>query len=60
MHILDTDTLTHLYAGHPRIIDRLKNIEDPDICTTIITKIELLTVPQLLLEIYAIFNRYPI
>ncbi len=42
MHILDTDTLTHLYAGHPRIIDRLKNIEDPDICTTIITKIELL------------------
>jgi tRNA(fMet)-specific endonuclease VapC len=42
MHILDTDTLTHLYAGHPRVIDRLKNLEDPDVFTTIITKIELL------------------
>ena len=42
MHILDTDTLTHLYAGHPRVINRLKKIEDPDVCTTIITKIELL------------------
>jgi tRNA(fMet)-specific endonuclease VapC len=42
MHILDTDTLTHLYAGHPRVINRLKSLEDPDVCTTIITKIELL------------------
>jgi tRNA(fMet)-specific endonuclease VapC len=42
MHILDTDILTHLYAGHPRVIDRLQNLEDPDVCTTIITKIELL------------------
>jgi tRNA(fMet)-specific endonuclease VapC len=42
MHILDTDILTHLYAGHPRVIERLQNLEDPDVCTTIITKIELL------------------
>lgn len=42
MHILDTDTLTHLYAGHPRVIKCLKNLEDSDVCTTIITKIELL------------------
>jgi len=42
MHILDTDTLTHLYAGHQRVINRLKNLEDPEVCTTIITKIELL------------------
>lgn len=42
MHILDSDTLTHLYAGHPGVINRLKSLEDPDVCTTIITKIELL------------------
>jgi predicted nucleic acid-binding protein len=23
MHLLDTDTLTHLHAGHPRVIERL-------------------------------------
>ena len=42
MHVLDTDTLTHLHAGHPRVIKRLQEVDDPDICTTIITKIELL------------------
>jgi tRNA(fMet)-specific endonuclease VapC len=42
MRILDTDILTHLYAGHYRIIDRLKKLQDPDVCTTIVTKIELL------------------
>ena len=42
MHILDTDVITHLYAGHPGVINRLQNLEDPDVCTTIITKIELL------------------
>lgn len=42
MHILDTDTLTHLYAGNQSVINRLKNLEDPDVCATIITKIELL------------------
>lgn len=42
MHILDTDTLTHLYAGHPHVIERLRAVNDPDVGTTIITKIEML------------------
>lgn len=42
MHVLDTDTLTHLHAGHPRVIKHLQEIDDPDIFTTIITRIELL------------------
>lgn len=42
MHILDTDTLTHLHAGNPRVIQRLRNVEDPDVVTTIVTKIEFL------------------
>ena len=42
MHILDTDTLTHLYAGHPRVIERLHAVHDPDVGTTIITKAEML------------------
>ncbi len=42
MHILDTDTLTHLHAGHPNVIRNLKKLDDPDVRITIITKIELL------------------
>ena len=42
MHLLDTDTLSHLHAGHPRVVERLRNLDDPDVGTTIITKIELL------------------
>ncbi len=42
MHLLDTDTLTHLHAGHPHVIKHLRELADPDIGTTIITKIELL------------------
>lgn len=42
MHLLDTDTLTHLYAGRPQVIERLENVEDAEVGTTIITKIELL------------------
>lgn len=42
MHLLDTDTLTHLHAGHPRVIERLRNIDDPIVGTTVITKSELL------------------
>jgi tRNA(fMet)-specific endonuclease VapC len=42
MHLLDTDTLTYLYAGHPRVIKNLQELTDPDVGTTIITKIELL------------------
>ena len=42
MHILDTDTLTHLHAGHSRVVQRLHEIADPEIGITLITKIELL------------------
>ena len=42
MHLLDTDTLTYLHAGHPRVLKRLRELTDPDVGTTIITKIELL------------------
>lgn len=42
MHLLDTDTITHLHAGHPRVIKHLSELADPDVGTTIITKIELL------------------
>lgn len=42
MYILDTDTLTHLHAGHPRVVANLHGVEDLDVVITIITKIELL------------------
>jgi tRNA(fMet)-specific endonuclease VapC len=42
MYILDSDTLTHLHAGHPRVIKALQKLEDPEVVTTIVTKIELL------------------
>ncbi|RLC07643.1 MAG: type II toxin-antitoxin system VapC family toxin [Deltaproteobacteria bacterium] len=42
MHILDTDTLTHLHAGNPNVIRNLEKLGDPDVKITIITKIELL------------------
>ena len=38
MHLLDTDTVTHLHAGHPRVIERLRQLADPDVGITIITK----------------------
>ena len=42
MQLLDTDTLTHLHAGHARVMAHLQSTDDPDVGTTIITKIELL------------------
>jgi tRNA(fMet)-specific endonuclease VapC len=42
MHILDSDTLTHLYAGNPNVVAQLRACTDPDVCITIVTKIELL------------------
>ncbi len=42
MRLLDTDTLTHLHAGHPKVTARLRALADPDVGTTIITRIELL------------------
>ena len=42
MHILDTDTLTHLLAGHKGVARRLTLVPDTDIATTVVTQIELL------------------
>ena len=42
VHLLDTDTLTYLHAGHARVIKNLNNLPDPEVGTTLITKIELL------------------
>lgn len=42
MYILDSDTLTHLHAGNPQVVENLQSVEDPDVVITIITKIELL------------------
>jgi tRNA(fMet)-specific endonuclease VapC len=42
MHLLDTDTLTHLHAGHPLVAANLRALDDPDVGTTIVTKVEIL------------------
>lgn len=42
MHLLDTDTLTHLHAGHPKVVARLQSLPDPDVRVSIITRIEVL------------------
>jgi tRNA(fMet)-specific endonuclease VapC len=42
MHLLDTDTLTHLYAGQINVVQRLRTVEDSEVGITIITKVEVL------------------
>lgn len=42
MHLLDTDTLTYLHAGHPQVVSRLHELADPNVATTVITRIEIL------------------
>lgn len=42
MHLLDTDTISHLHLGHPKVTERLHKLTDPDVGITVITKIELL------------------
>jgi len=42
VHILDTDTLTHLHAGHPRVVQHLQALGDPDVAITVVTRIEIL------------------
>jgi tRNA(fMet)-specific endonuclease VapC len=42
MHILDTDTISHLHAGNINVVENLKKSDDSDIRITVITKIELL------------------
>lgn len=42
MYILDTDTLSHLFAGHPRILARRASVPTKEIAITIISHIEVL------------------
>ena len=42
MHLLDTDTLTYLYAGHAKVVERLRQCDDLEIGVTIVTKAEVL------------------
>jgi len=37
MHLLDTDTLTHLYAGNPKVAEQLRTVDDPNVGITLIT-----------------------
>jgi tRNA(fMet)-specific endonuclease VapC len=42
MHLLDTDTLTYLHAGHGTVVQRLRQCDDAEIGITIVTKAEVL------------------
>lgn len=42
MHLLDTDTLTHLHAGNLNVAERFSTVNDPETGTTIVTKAEIL------------------
>jgi tRNA(fMet)-specific endonuclease VapC len=42
VHLLDTDTITHLHAGYSGVVERLQTVDDPDVGATIITKVEIL------------------
>ena len=42
MHLLDSDTLSYLHAGHPRVVASLEALNDPEVGTTIVNKIEIL------------------
>jgi tRNA(fMet)-specific endonuclease VapC len=41
MKVLDTSTLTHLFGGHPRVLEAF-NKEAEEIATTVISRIEIL------------------
>lgn len=43
MHLLDTDTLTYLFEGHANVVQRLRELTDPDVGTTIVSRIEMLS-----------------
>jgi tRNA(fMet)-specific endonuclease VapC len=42
MHLLDTDTLSHLWARHERVVRRLAEVGDTEVGTTSVTKSEIL------------------
>jgi tRNA(fMet)-specific endonuclease VapC len=41
MKLLDTNTLTHLFASHPRVLERYRGEAD-EVATTIVSRIEVL------------------
>lgn len=42
MYVLDTDTLTRLHGGHPKVVEQLRRVDDSQVATTVVTKVELL------------------
>lgn len=42
MYLLDTDTLTHVYAGQGRVTERLRRLQSSAVGTTIVNKVEIL------------------
>jgi tRNA(fMet)-specific endonuclease VapC len=40
MFVLDTDILTLLFAGHPRVVSRRDNVSSSDIAITVVSYIE--------------------
>src|ERR1043165_9425610 len=42
MHLLDTDTFTHLEKGTPRVVNSMQALPDPEVGITVITWIEVL------------------
>jgi DNA-directed RNA polymerase beta' subunit len=44
MHLLDTDTLTHLHAGHPRVIEHLRELAKSIPCN--VCKEKIVAIPQ--------------
>ncbi len=42
MFVLDTDTLSLLFAGHPRVLGRQASTPSAEIATTIVSRIEVL------------------
>jgi tRNA(fMet)-specific endonuclease VapC len=42
MHLLDTDTLAHLYRGHPKVVKHLEDLSSTEVRTTVVSRIEIL------------------
>src|SRR4051812_13518143 len=42
MYVLDTDTLSHLFAGDPRVLAQRASVPSSEIAITIVTRIEAL------------------
>lgn len=42
LYMMDTNTVSHLFRGHPNVIARMANIHPRDVCISSITEAELL------------------